>query len=289
MAAVSVTVISCAPATYTVLADKQIVPEHAVAFDGKLPSIVTLVPSDSKDSVLVSSFAIGMAERLESNLSFKPGSIPVYYLCSEDVDRNDPSVMNELVRQTGTDIMFIVDSVSIGEFSVRHPDEKAYHGNEFLRQTLVSLPFRMDINVYKSDSSYVDFLPVEETSEWTMLSDDVITDVRAIAEINKNLAESFRQTGSFIADEFVPHWETVNTRLYVYDSTRWWDACRHAYLFEWEEAMEIWFEEAKSNDVMKAGCASYNISVACKMLDMKDLSWEWKIKADKLMGHDSSL
>ncbi len=280
---------SCAPTTYTVMVDKKIVPEHAVDFGKKLPGIVTVTPRESQDSLLISSFAIGMAEQLESDLYLSPGSIPVYYLYSQDIDLNDPGMMEGLVRQTGTDIMLIVDSVSIGEFSVNRPVEMAFHGNEFLKQTVVSLPFSMDIRVFMADSSYTDRMHVEETSEWTMLSEEDLSNVRAVGEINKKLENSFKENGSSIAKEFVSHWETVNTRLYVYDNSRWWDACRHAYLFEWEDAMEIWMEEAKSNDVMKAACASYNVSVACRMLEMKDLAWEWKNKADNLMGHDSSL
>lgn len=280
---------SCAPTTYTVLVDKKIVPEHAVDFGKKLPGIVTVTPKESQDSILISSFAIGMAEQLESELYLSPGSIPVYYLYSQDIDLNNQVMMEELVRQTGTDIMLIVDSVSIGEFAVNRPEEMAFHGNEFLRQTVVSLPFTMNIRVFKADSSYTDRMFVDERNEWTMLSGENLSNVRAVGEINSKLEQSFKENGSAIAKEFVSHWETVNTRLYVYDNTRWWDACRHAYLFEWEEAMEIWMEEAKSNDIMKAACASYNVSVACRMLEMKDLALEWKRKADKLMGHDSSL
>lgn len=280
---------SCGPTTYSVTGEKQVPAAHQVEFGGKIPGIVTLMPKESPDSVLVSSFAIGMAEQLEADLAFEQGTVPVFYLHTEDVELQNPEQMRELPRYTGTDVMIVVDSMRIGEFSVRHPEEQAYYNSGFMQQTIVSLPYSVSIHVYKADSAFVDSFGITDVNEWNMLTEKPLSKVRAVEEADKNLAESFARIGAARAEDFTGKWETFQTRIYVYDSGRWWDACRFAYLFEWDKAMEIWMEEAKSRDRMKAACAAYNISVACRMLGMDELSAEWKFNADKMMGCDSAI
>ena len=89
-----------------------------------------------------------------------------------------------------------------------------------------------------------------------------------------------------MAGGLTPRWETVNVSLYVYDNAQWTEACRLAYLFEWEKAMNIWLEEAASPDTKKAACAAYNISVACEMLDMNDMAEEWKTRSERLFNYN---
>lgn len=281
---------SCAPATYTVIGERQIAAAHQIEFEGKIPGVVTLSPKEAvADSVLISSFAIGVAEKLESDLSLETGSVPVFYLNPDDVDLRNPEQMDQLVRYTGTDVMIVIDSMRIGDYSIRYPNEQAYYDGSFRQQTILSLPYRAFFHVYKADSSFVDSFEIQDVNEWNMLADEPLQKVRAVEEAERNMAESFAKAGASHAAEFSVKWETFNTRIYVFDSAKWWDACRYAYLFEWDKAMKLWMEEVKSHNHMKVACAAYNISVACRMLGMEDLAIEWKSNADRMMGRDSSI
>ena len=53
---------ACGPLTYTIPVEKRAGSADNVDFQGMLPGIVTLTAKGDSDSVLLSSFAIGMAE-----------------------------------------------------------------------------------------------------------------------------------------------------------------------------------------------------------------------------------
>ncbi len=277
-------VTSCGPVTYTLPVEKRTESAGNIDFQGTLPGIVTLVQRGDSDSALVSSLAIGMAEQLEADLGLDPGSVPVYSMYAEDVDMSDSTVAEYVHSAVGVEFLIAVDSMSVGEFSVEVPEGKSYSGGTFLRQTVVTLPYSIRIQVFgSSNAKPVEVLRGDDFLQWTLLSEAPLTRLRAIEKVNGELDGSFRSLGSNIAGRFVPQWETVNTTLYVYNDRKWTEACRLAYLFEWDKAMEIWYGEAESPDMRKAACAAYNLSVACEILGLDESAARWKARYEELV------
>lgn len=276
---------SCGPLTYTLPVEKRSESEAAVDFAGTLPGIVTLTERGDSDSALLAALAIGVAERLEQELGLDSASVPVYSMYADEVDMQDRAVVEYLHAAVGVEFLIVADSLEVGEFSVRMPAEKAYTQGGFMMQTVVSLPYRVRIQVLDSrEDRPVASLDEDDVMEWTLLSETPLTRLRAVERVDGELSGSFRSMGGDIASEFVPRWETVNKTLYVYDNSRWTEACRLAYLFEWEKAMEIWYAEADSPDIRKAACAAHNLSVACEILEMDDMAAQWKARSEQLMN-----
>ena len=278
-------VVACAPLTYTQPVEKRVQSAENVDFAGALPGVVALLQNDGTDSVLISALACGIAEGLEVDLGLDSGSVPVFIMKAGDVDFRDSAHKKYLHDYTGVDFLIVADSLRIGEFSVSHVPEQAYVHNQFLKQTQVHLPYSIKVLVFDVDS----LLPVADLSEsdnfeWTLMAESEIPDLRAIEKVNSELEGYFSTIGVTMASGLTPRWETVNVSLYVYDNDQWTEACRLAYLFEWEKAMDIWMEYAASPDTRKAACAAYNISVACGILGMNDVAEEWRVRSEELFN-----
>lgn len=278
-------VAACGPLTYTIPVEKRAGSADNVDFQGMLPGIVTLAAKGDSDSVLLSSFAIGMAERIETDLELDSGSVPVYSMYAEEVNMNVPDMLDYLHSATGVEFLIVADSLCVGEFSVMMPDEKAYVDGAFLQQTTVNLPYTLRVQVFDSrEEGPVDEYSGRDNMQWTLFSDGPLTRLRAVEKVDSELADSFRSLGNTVAARYTPQWETVHKTLYVYNESKWTEACRLAYLFEWEKAMEIWYGEADSPDVRRAACAAHNLSVACEILELNDMAAQWKARSEELMS-----
>lgn len=277
-----VALVSCGPLTYTLPVEKMSPAVADLDLYGILPGILVL-EDEASDSLLLSALSIGMAEGLESALGIDSGAVPVYTMPAGEVNLADSAALPYLHALTGVDVLLLVDSMRVGDFTVSYPEGRAYMQNQYMSQTLVQLPYSVSVNVYEVDSagSAAD-LSEKDVLELTLLADAPIASLRAIGKVDSGLEDYFKSIGHTMTMNLAPKWETVNVTLYVYDNDTWTEACRLAYLFEWEKAMDIWLGEADSPDVRKAACAAYNISVACEILEMKDMADQWKRRSDEL-------
>lgn len=277
--------VSCGPVTYTLPVERRSGQELNVDLYGTLPGIVSVVMHEDSDSALLSAFAIGMAEQLELDLGLDSGAIPVYSMYVDEVNMNDSAAMAYLHAAVGVENLIMLDSMNVGEFSVTVPVEKAYSGGSFLQQTIVSLPYSIRVQVFgSSQAESLEAWKEDQVMEWTLFSDASLSKLKALEKVNGELEGAFISMGAAVAEKFTPGWETVNKMLYVYNDSKWTEACRLAWLFEWDKAMEIWYGEADSPNTRKAACAAHNLSVACEILGMDDLSAQWEARFRELMG-----
>lgn len=274
---------SCGPVTYTLPVEKRTASSGNVDFLGTLPGIVFITQRGDSDSSLLSSLAVGIAERLEADLGLDSGSVPVFSMYADEVDLSDRTMVEYLHAAVGVEFLIAADSLGIGEFSVTEDEGRAYTQGAFLNQTTVSLPYEVRLQVFNSHSEEpVDRVINRDIMEWTLLSDAPLTRLRAVEKVDSELENSFRSLGEVMAQRYSPQWETVNKTLFVYDEADWTEACRLAYLFEWEKAMDIWYEKAASPNIRKAACAAYNLSVACSILEMDDMAAMWMSRYEEL-------
>lgn len=274
---------SCGPVTYTLPVEKRTASSGNVDFLGTLPGIVFITQRGDSDSSLLSSLAVGIAERLEADLGLDSGSVPVFSMYADEVDLSDRTMVEYLHAAVGVEFLIAADSLVIGEFSVTEDEGRAYTQGAFLNQTTVSLPYEVRLQVFDSHSEEpVDRVINRDIMEWTLLSDAPLTRLRAVEKVDSELENSFRSLGEVMEQRYSPQWETVNKTLFVYDEADWTEACRLAYLFEWEKAMDIWYEKAASPNIRKAACAAYNLSVACSILEMDDMAAMWMSRYEEL-------
>lgn len=275
------TLSSCGPVRYSIDLEKKVDPEYKVDFGHSFPGVVALSQTNGEDSVILTQIAIGIAEKFEEEYSFPEGSIPIYSIVEDMADINDPAAVNYLHKAVGTDVLIILSSFSVGDFDVIYSDEKAYYNNQYLDQIIVDLPYNLTINVFKTGAEKsLAAIPVRDRVDWLLYSQDKVSEVKAIDNIREKILPSFKEIGVNAVSYFTPRWIKDTKDLFVYDNERWTDAFEFAYMFQWDKAMDIWMEEAQKSNTEKAACAAYNLSVACDVLGMEELSKDWRKRYD---------
>ena len=90
------------------------------------------------------------------------------------------------------------------------------------------------------------------------------------------MPETAEYLGSLAAKFTQPQWETQERVLFFFSSAPWYKALEHAFMFEWEEAQNIWLMLTKENkNHKKVAYAAYNLAVASEMMGRFDLAKEW--------------
>lgn len=261
-------VAACAPMSYTVEVEKRTTSADDIEFGDRLISMVALTQGGERDSLCMTLYANSLAMAMESELGREEGTIPLYPVRSEDIDAKTPETVSFLRDFTGGDFLIILDSLSIGDYSVVSRNSYSVE---------VSLPFSLSLVLYAPDSE----LPVKkelyrDTCLWTLVAQGNISEKKAISKIDAQLQETFAGIGSEAASLFLPEWKVLQKRLFLYNDSRWIEAFECASRFEWKNAMDIWLKLVKSPDKQKAGYAAHNLSIACEILEMPDLSLQWK-------------
>lgn len=273
-------IVSCGPSSYTILVEKQADRGDKIDFKDDLIGVMVLSDTLHKDSLFFSAIGIGFSERLESELGREEGAIPLYPVRSAEVALDKEGEITYLRNVTGGDYLFLIDSLAFGQWEV--------YKEGFDYQSIVRLPVEVRARLYGEESEKVLKASIHrDTCQWVIISGGEIPEMKAVSHAINKLPETMKSVGEAMAAAFVPEWNVMEKRIYVYNSTRWQDAYLHAYLFEWEKAMEIWMKEAENGgDPMKAGYASYNLSVACEILGMEELAAEWKERANRLLNRN---
>ena len=279
-------VASCAPISYTISVDKRVATENNVDFHGKIPGVITIAQRGVTDSLHISRVGIGLAQKMEADLSLEQGAIPVYFFYEDEVNFESQGNNDFLHSYSGTDFIVVVDSLRVGDFEMDYPIEKSYYDGREMEQSIISMPYSMNLSVYQRGCAGAKYnFKVDQMESWILMAPEKLPKVSAMSKISDRVDDSFTRIGEYAAEEFFPIWENVNKRIYVYNNASWTQAYYYAYMFEWEKAMEIWMVEAQSNNVHRSGYAAHNISVACEILGMDELSRSWSEMSKKLLNY----
>jgi hypothetical protein len=218
------------------------------------------------DSVLLNRFAQAFADGLTQQARLSPGSVPVFshYSGSESFGTLDqPDYVHRLALETEKDLIFMVDSVTLGAFQV----------NEL---SLLLAPFQAVVRVYDAEKvRFTQYIPIRDTAAWDLgdNADQEIVTIPKSAFLDLQRAAVF--VGERTARSFMDQWETQDRVIFVYDKSKWNVAYDYALAFEWDKAMEIWLELVKSNNAKEAACASFNVALACEMQGNFELAKKW--------------
>lgn len=273
------------PLSLSVPVEKRVRSENNVDFSGGTVAVVGISPLGYKDSVLLSSMAMGVAGRLESDLGADSGSIYVYTMFSSQIGTSSPADVKYMAAYTGGDFLIVLDSLHVGDYSAVHPDERVYADGRYMVQTFVSIPYSLVMKVYGPENTLVRTLRRDSAYEWVLLSPQGLSDVTAIGKAQESLRNVFSELGESLAQELTPQWVLQEKSIYVYDNDGWIQAYYDAAEFRWKEAMDFWLTQVDPGNAEKAACAAANISVACEILEMDALAARWREKSEKFSDY----
>lgn len=227
------------------------------------------------DSVLLQKFAQSLAETLASEAYLSPGSVPVFshYTGSEALGTlEQPDYVHRLALETGTNLVFMVDSVEIGGFLTR---EVTRVEDDYKLQYLMA-PFTSVVRVFDAEKvQFIKYIPLRDTVAWEVWVPSETETVSIPSSAFKDLQRASEYFAQELAGSFMDQWETQDRVIFVYDKRAWNLAYNHALAFAWDEAMKIWMELVKGTNAKEVACAAFNMALACEMQGNFELAQKW--------------
>ena len=278
-------VVSCGPSKYTMHLETRYPSKAGVDLAGKKVSIVSLEDGRQLQDDFNSYMAEGFAASLEKDYGTGEGSVGVYRMIrKEGGDYSSKDTLVNLLMDTGSDVIFLLDTVKFGAMTIGGPSKVAYPASaDSSVINIGSIPFTL--KMYSFDAMD-DKEEVKTFGGTAIAQPSVFTDGNLSYDLMKVKAyhvlplEGLR-AGEMVGTSFASEWKVEGYSITYFSSMKWISALEKADAMDWKGAMEIWFGLLDSHDVLKRSCASYNIALACYMLGDYRLAEEWLDLSDK--------
>ena len=275
---------SCGPSKHAVHVEMRHPSKTGVSLAGKNVAVVYLEGDNAVSSEFCESMADGFAYTLEQD--YGPGTqMSIFRMRSlEGADYSKKDSLFNILMDTGSDVVFLFDTVRFGTMTVGGPSRVSYPSSP--DSSFVSngnIPYTMKLYCYdgmnKEDR-------VQAFSGTAMAIPEVYSNGKddstvATSKAWKSLGIEGWDAGVKIADSFKSQWKHEQYSIVYYEGEKWYAALEKAEQYDWKGAIDIWMDLLSTNDLMKRACAEYNISVACYMLGDYALAMEWLDLSDK--------
>lgn len=227
------------------------------------------------DSVLLYKFAQSLADALSSEAYLSTGSVPVFshYTGSEALGTlEQPDYVHRLALETGTNMVFMVDSVEIGGFFTR---EVSRVEDDYKLQYLMA-PFTSVVRVFDAEKvQFIKYIPLRDTVAWEVWIPSESEKIAIPATAFQDLQRASEYFAKELAATFMDQWETQDRVIFVYNKRDWNLAYDHALAFAWDESMKIWLDLVKGTNAKEVACAAFNLALACEMQGNFELAQKW--------------
>lgn len=275
----AVTFMACGPSKYTMHLEMRHPSRSGLDLSGKTVSVVYLEDGRELQDGFSANMAQGFAQSIEKDSGEGEGSVGVFRMHrSEGADYASKDTLTNLLIETGSDVVFLLDTVKFGVMSIGTTSKVASSMSpDSSYITSGSIPFTIKMfcldAMDKTES-------VRSFGGTSVVQPSVYSDGKQVQQILKEkaykaLPEEGLVAGELIGDSFESEWKVEGYSIAYFDSTKWTDAVRLADQFDWKGAMDIWFTLLDSKDILKRSCAAYNIALSCYMLGDYKLASEW--------------
>lgn len=277
--------VSCGPLSYTMDVDMRDTSLSGLDLSKKTFSVVYVDSGDRTDSLFSAGVAEGFTEKLESEYFAGEKVVDMYMLDMDpEKDYSSRSTMLEVLMDTDSDVLFLIDAPVLGEASAAAPvrvmSGTSSPDSSYISE--VSVPFSIKVNVFDSmdpaDTVY-SFHGANVAKPVAYTDGKEASDVlvrKAMDAIGQQGVEIGRQA----ALSFTSTWKTESHLVIYYESSKWIDAVYAASDYRWKDALDIWLNIVGTENPSKRSCAAYNIALACYMLGDYDLALEWLDRSD---------
>lgn len=277
--------VSCGPSRHAVHVEMRYPSKAGIELAGKTVSVVYLENKDKAAAEFNSYMADGFAYALEEEYATGEGSVPVFSMKrSDDGNYADKDTLFRILMDVGTDVVFLIDTVSLGTMRVDGSSRIATPvspDSSYL--SVAHMPFTMKMYSFDAMDRTATVKNYGGSSEAQPLvySDGRDSSARQYEKARAALPSAAWEVGKEIADSFKSQWKHEQYSLTYFDAENWYLALDRAEAYDWKGAMDIWMSLLKTNDLMRRSCAEYNISVACYMLGDYHLASEWLDLSDE--------
>lgn len=276
--------VSCGPSKHAVHVEMRHPSKTGVSLAGKNVAVVYLEGDNAVSSEFCESMADGFAYTLEQD--YGPGTqMSIFRMRSlKGADYSKKDSLFNILMDTGTDVVFLFDTVRFGTMTVGGPSRVSYPSSP--DSSFVSngnIPYTMKLYCYDgmNKEDRVQAFGGTAIARPEVYSSGKDDSTVATSKAWKSLGIEGWDAGVKIADSFKSQWKHEQYSIIYYEGEKWYAALEKAEQYDWKGAIDIWMDLLSTNDLMKRACAEYNISVACYMLGDYALAKEWLDLSDK--------
>lgn len=277
--------VSCGPSRHVVQVEMRYPSKAGIDLAGKNVSVVYLENKDKAASEFNSYMADGFAYALEEEYGTGEGSVAIFRMPRTDGSNYaDKDTLFNLLMDTGSDVVFLIDTVKLGTMKVDGTTRVAAAASRDSSYISVAhMPFTMKMYSFDAMDKTATVRNYGGSSEAQPIvySDGNDSSSQQYAKARASLPSAAWDVGKEISESFKSQWKHEQYTLTYFDSEKWYLALDRAEAYDWKGAMDIWMELLKTNDLMKRSCAEYNIAVACYMLGDYGLASEWLDLSDE--------
>lgn len=242
--------LSCGPSRHAIHVEMRYPSRSGIELAGKIISVVYVSGDNQQGNTVSENMAIGFAGALEKDYATGEGSVGVYSVDGRLGDYAQKDSLVNLLVQTGSDVIFLLDELGLGEKGVS------------------GLPMKVTLHCFDGMN--------RSDKVQTFTGSKVLS-----YGSEEELSSEATKAGQLLASSFTAQWKDEQYSIAYYDGTRWYEALDKAERYDWKGAMDIWFGLLDTKDLMKRATAEYNIAVACYMLGDFDLASQWLDKSVK--------
>ena len=276
---------ACAPSKYTMHLETRYPSKSGLDLLGKNVSVIYLENgTDFKDG-FSASMAESLAYNLEKDYGTGEGSVGVFRMSkSEGGNYASKDTLFNLLMDTGSDLVFLIDTVRFGEMTVGGPSKVAYASvPDSSTVNLGSIPFNLRMYSYDAMNESEDVKSFGGTAiaQPEVYSNGSLSSEQLKAGAYNALPAEGWAAGEMLSKSFASQWKVEGYSIIYFDSPKWIAAAEKADQLDWKGAMDVWFELLDSKDVLKRSSAAYNIALSCYMLGDYKLAKEWLNLSDK--------
>ena len=276
--------VACGPSKHAVQVEMRHPSRTGVELMGKNVAVVYLENDNTVATEFGESMADGFAYTLEQD-NGPATAISIYRMrVSDGAEYSRKDSLFNILMDTGSDIVFLFDTVKFGTMAVGGPSKVAYATSvDSSYISTGSIAYTMKLYCYDGMGKEDKVQQYGGTSMARPVAYSNGKDDSSIASIKawKALGAEGWNAGVLVADSFKSQWKHEQYSVVYYDSDKWYKALERAAQYDWKGAMEIWMELLSTKDLMKRSCAEYNMAVGCYMLGDYQLATEWLDLSDK--------
>ena len=277
--------VACAPSKYTMHLETRYPSKSGLDLAGKNVSVIYLENGTEFKDGFSASMAESLAYNLEKDYGTGEGSVGVFRMTkSAGGDYASKDTLFKLLMDTGSDLVFLIDTIRFGEMTVGGPSKVSYATvPDSSTVNLGSIPFNLRLYSYDAMNASEEVKNFGGTAiaQPEVYSNGTLSSEQLKAGAYKALPAEGWAAGEMLSKSFASQWKVEGYSIIYFDSPKWIAAAEKADQLDWKGAMDIWFELLDSKDVLKRSSAAYNIALSCYMLGDYKLAEEWLDLSDK--------
>ncbi|MBQ2918500.1 MAG: hypothetical protein IJE61_04665 [Bacteroidales bacterium] len=277
--------VSCGPSRHAIHVEMRYPSRSGLDLAGKIVSVVYLENENPYANTFNESMADGFAYALEQDYGTGEGSVGIYRMMQpKDTAYATREYMFNLLMDTGSDMVFLFDTLSLGPMVVGGPSRVAVPVSpDSAYVSSGSMQFTMKLYCFDAmdKDEEVHVFTGTSTARPDVYSNGNESSTMMIRRAYEGLPVEGWDAGTTVASSFKSQWKHEQYSLTYFDSDRWYKPLELAEQYDWKGALDKWIVLLDSNDLLRRSCAEYNIAVACYMMGEYELASEWLDRSDK--------